>query len=161
MYLSHNWKSPHTYGFNSAWGKYTIVQMMHVSGHKTQKTFMDYIKLSSEEIADELVKSANTLKFSTIWAKSPPEPEKTARCGNYRLLHQENPDSVWIFAQLLNSFASCWLLAVLHSCGDSVLWFAKYFVYLQTELNRSRNSYVRLRKDKRQWRILIARNSQS
>lgn len=29
MYLSH---------------KYTIVQMMHVSGHKTQKTFMDYIK---------------------------------------------------------------------------------------------------------------------
>lgn len=40
--------------------------MMHVSGHKTQKTFMDYIKLSSEEIADELVKSANTLKFSTI-----------------------------------------------------------------------------------------------
>ncbi len=31
MYLSH---------------KYTILQMMHVSGHKTQKTFMDYIKLS-------------------------------------------------------------------------------------------------------------------
>ena len=39
MYLSH---------------KYTILQMMHVSGHKTQKTFMDYIKLSSEEIADDL-----------------------------------------------------------------------------------------------------------
>ncbi|WP_301424100.1 phage integrase SAM-like domain-containing protein [Bacteroides caecimuris] len=39
MYLSH---------------KYTIVQMMHVSGHKTQKTFMDYIKLSSDEIADEI-----------------------------------------------------------------------------------------------------------
>ena len=39
MYLSH---------------KFTIVQMMHVSGHKTQKTFMDYIKLSSEEIADEI-----------------------------------------------------------------------------------------------------------
>lgn len=39
MYLSH---------------RYTILQMMHVSGHKTQKTFMDYIKLSSEEIADEL-----------------------------------------------------------------------------------------------------------
>ena len=32
--------------------KYNIVQMMHVSGHKTQKTFMDYIKLSSEELAD-------------------------------------------------------------------------------------------------------------
>ena len=45
MYLSH---------------KYDIVRMMHVSGHKTQKTVMDYIspacrfpckKLSSEEIA--------------------------------------------------------------------------------------------------------------
>lgn len=34
--------------------KFTIVQMMHVSGHKTQKTFMDYIKLSSDEIADEI-----------------------------------------------------------------------------------------------------------
>ncbi len=34
--------------------KYTILQMMHVSGHKTQKTFMDYIKLSSDEIADEI-----------------------------------------------------------------------------------------------------------
>ena len=31
--------------------KFTIVQMMHVSGHKTQKTF---IKLSSEEIDDEI-----------------------------------------------------------------------------------------------------------
>ncbi len=31
MYLSH---------------KFTIVQMTHVSGHKTQKTFMNYIKLS-------------------------------------------------------------------------------------------------------------------
>lgn len=55
--------------------------MVHVSGHKTQKTFMDYSKLSSEElkigefpyesmmtsqIADELVKSANTLKIYTI-----------------------------------------------------------------------------------------------
>ena len=28
--------------------------MMHVSDHKTQKTFMDYIKLSSDEIADEI-----------------------------------------------------------------------------------------------------------
>lgn len=44
MYLSH---------------KYTIVQMMHVSGHKTQKTFMDYIKLSSDEIADEIDAIAN------------------------------------------------------------------------------------------------------
>ncbi|MDE7419006.1 MAG: hypothetical protein K2N35_02220 [Muribaculaceae bacterium] len=30
--------------------KYTILQMMHVSGHKTQKTFMDYIKLSSDDL---------------------------------------------------------------------------------------------------------------
>ena len=34
--------------------KFTIVQMMHVSGHKTQKTFIDYIKLSSNEIANEI-----------------------------------------------------------------------------------------------------------
>lgn len=34
--------------------KFTIVQMMHVSGYKTQKTFMDYIKLSSDEITDEI-----------------------------------------------------------------------------------------------------------
>lgn len=39
--------------------KYNIVQMMHVSGHKTQKTFMDYIKLSSDEIADEIDAIAN------------------------------------------------------------------------------------------------------
>ena len=31
---------------------FTIVQMMHVSDHTTQKTFIDYIKLSSDEIAD-------------------------------------------------------------------------------------------------------------
>lgn len=42
--------------------KYTIVQMMHVSGHKTQKTFMDYIKLSSDEIADEIDAIANGSK---------------------------------------------------------------------------------------------------
>ena len=28
--------------------------MMHVSGHKTQKTFMDYIKPASEEITNEM-----------------------------------------------------------------------------------------------------------
>lgn len=48
MYLSH---------------KYTLVQMMHVSGHKTQKTFMDYIKLSSDEIADEIAAIANSAKM--------------------------------------------------------------------------------------------------
>jgi hypothetical protein len=47
MYLSH---------------KFTIVQMMHVSGHKTQKTFMDYIKLSSDEIADEIDAIVNANK---------------------------------------------------------------------------------------------------
>ena len=50
MYLSH---------------KYTILQMMHVSGHKTQKTFMDYIKLSSEEIADEI--AAMSKKENDMW----------------------------------------------------------------------------------------------
>ncbi len=44
--------------------KYDIVQMMYVSGHKTQKTFMDYIKLSSEEIADEI--AARTKKDSEM-----------------------------------------------------------------------------------------------
>lgn len=36
--------------------------MMHVSGHKTQKTFMDYIKLSSDEIADEIDAIINATK---------------------------------------------------------------------------------------------------
>lgn len=36
--------------------------MMHVSGHKTQKTFMDYIKLSSDEIADEIDAIVNSAK---------------------------------------------------------------------------------------------------
>ncbi len=42
--------------------KYTLLQMMHVSGHKPQKTFMDYIKLFSDEIADEIVAIANGAK---------------------------------------------------------------------------------------------------
>ena len=42
--------------------KFTIVQMMHVSGHKTPKTFMDYIKLSSDEIADEIDAIVNGAK---------------------------------------------------------------------------------------------------
>ena len=45
--------------------KYTILHMMHVSGHKTQKTFMDYIKLSSEEIADEIAEMAK--KDNEMW----------------------------------------------------------------------------------------------
>lgn len=42
--------------------KYTIGKMMHVSGHKTQKPFMDYIKLSSDEISDEIDAIANGSK---------------------------------------------------------------------------------------------------
>ncbi len=45
--------------------KYTILQMMHVSGHKTQKTFMDYIKLSSEVIANEI--AAMSKKENDLW----------------------------------------------------------------------------------------------
>ena len=55
MYLSH---------------KFTIVQMMHVSGHKTQKTFMDYIKLSSDEIADEIDANVNGTKEEVFWPTS-------------------------------------------------------------------------------------------
>lgn len=46
--------------------KYTILQMMHVSGHKTQKIFMDYIKLSSDEIADEIDAIANQTKMDVF-----------------------------------------------------------------------------------------------
>ncbi|MDE6791775.1 MAG: hypothetical protein K2J48_01645 [Muribaculaceae bacterium] len=44
----------------------TIVQMMHVSDHKTQKTFMDYIKLSSDEIPDEIDAIVNGTKKRSI-----------------------------------------------------------------------------------------------
>ena len=44
MYLSH---------------RFSLVQMMAVSGHKTQNTFMEYIKLSSEEIADDIAAIVN------------------------------------------------------------------------------------------------------
>lgn len=46
--------------------KYTILQMMHVSGRKTQKTFMDYIKLSSDEIADEIDAIANQTRIDVF-----------------------------------------------------------------------------------------------
>lgn len=36
--------------------------MMHVNGRKMQKTFMDYIKLSSEKIADEIAAIVNGAK---------------------------------------------------------------------------------------------------
>lgn len=50
MYLSH---------------RYTMLQMMQVSGHKKQKAFMEYIKLSSKEIADEI--AAMSKKENEIW----------------------------------------------------------------------------------------------
>lgn len=37
---------------------YDIPQMMHVSGHKDTKTFMDYIKLSGQEVADNIAEIA-------------------------------------------------------------------------------------------------------
>ena len=41
--------------------------MMLVSGHKTQKTFRDYIKLSSEEIADKIAAIVNGAKEEVFW----------------------------------------------------------------------------------------------
>ena len=39
--------------------------MMHVVGHKTQKTFKDYITLSSDEIADEIASMSK--KENDMW----------------------------------------------------------------------------------------------
>lgn len=39
--------------------------MMHDSAHKTQKPFMDYIKPSSDEIADNI--AAMSKKESDMW----------------------------------------------------------------------------------------------
>lgn len=36
-------------------GLFDIVQMMSISGHKDQRTFLEYIKLSSDEIADKIM----------------------------------------------------------------------------------------------------------
>ena len=36
-------------------GLFDTVQMMSISGHKDQRTFFDYIKLSSDEIADRIM----------------------------------------------------------------------------------------------------------
>jgi len=43
MYLSH---------------KYDLLQMMSVTGHKNTETFKSYIRLSSDEIADEMSRKA-------------------------------------------------------------------------------------------------------
>lgn len=37
-------------------GKFDVFQMMHVSGHKEAKTFRDYIKLSGDEMAEQISK---------------------------------------------------------------------------------------------------------
>ena len=39
-------------------GKYTVQQMMSVSGHKDQRTFLDYVKLSMDELAEVVAKSS-------------------------------------------------------------------------------------------------------
>ena len=36
-------------------GLFDTVQMMSISGHKNQRTFFDYIKLSSDEIDDRIM----------------------------------------------------------------------------------------------------------
>ena len=36
-------------------GLFDTVQVMSISGHKYQRTFFDYIKLSSDEIADQIM----------------------------------------------------------------------------------------------------------
>lgn len=37
-------------------GKYTVQQMMSVSGQKDQRTFQDYVKLSMDELAEMVAK---------------------------------------------------------------------------------------------------------
>lgn len=43
-------------------GLFDTIQMMSISGHKTEKTFLDYIKLSSDELADMIAKKAGDRK---------------------------------------------------------------------------------------------------
>lgn len=44
-------------------GKYTTIQMMHVSGHKKEKTFYNYIKLSLDELADNVASASDDSLF--------------------------------------------------------------------------------------------------
>ena len=39
-------------------GKYTIPQMMSVSGHKEERTFREYVKLNMDELAETVVRSS-------------------------------------------------------------------------------------------------------
>lgn len=43
-------------------GRFDMFQMMSVSGHKDQRTFLDYVKLSSDEIADRIASTASNKK---------------------------------------------------------------------------------------------------
>lgn len=40
-------------------GNYTIGQMMYVSGHKKEKTFNNYVKLSLDEFADNVASASS------------------------------------------------------------------------------------------------------
>ena len=42
-------------------GRFNVLQMMAISGHRDSKTFAEYIKLSSDEKADEISEIANNL----------------------------------------------------------------------------------------------------
>lgn len=44
--------------------KYNTIQLMSISGHKTEQIFYDYIKLSAEEIAEEIAEKAKKLHSS-------------------------------------------------------------------------------------------------
>ena len=47
--------------------KYTNAQIMSVSGHKDERTFMDYVKLSLDEKAEELFKLSAHGMFWELW----------------------------------------------------------------------------------------------
>ena len=44
-------------------GKYTIPQMMSVSGHKEERTFREYVKLNMDELAETVVRSSRDGMF--------------------------------------------------------------------------------------------------
>ncbi|MBD5309654.1 MAG: hypothetical protein HDS10_04415 [Bacteroides sp.] len=46
--------------------KYTFYRVIHFSDHKTKKIFIDYIKLSSDEIAAEIDAIVNGVKFEVF-----------------------------------------------------------------------------------------------
>lgn len=48
-------------------GSFDNFQMMSISGHKDEKTFSDYIKLSSDEIADIIAKKMEERKKEELF----------------------------------------------------------------------------------------------